>query len=76
MMTVRLRKKPSILYQFLMMKALFFKTTIHHIINALFSSSKYYEKEALIADPCDGPILASLMGKIFLFVYVGALSIP
>ena len=25
--------------------------------------SKYYEQEALIADPVDGPIFASLLGK-------------
>lgn len=25
--------------------------------------SKYYEKEALLMDPVDGPILASLLGK-------------
>ena len=26
-------------------------------------TSKYYEKEALLMDPVDGPILASLLGK-------------
>jgi hypothetical protein len=26
-------------------------------------ASKYYEKEALLMDPVDGPILASLLGK-------------
>lgn len=26
-------------------------------------NSKYYEKEALLMDPVDGPILASLLGK-------------
>lgn len=29
----------------------------------LFPGSKYYEKEALLADPVFGPILASLLGK-------------
>lgn len=32
-------------------------------------ASKYYEKEALLMDPVDGPILASLLGK-----WPGALS--
>lgn len=27
-------------------------------------NSKYYEKEALLMDPVDGPILASLLGKM------------
>lgn len=27
------------------------------------SSSKYYEKEAVLMDPVDGPILASLLGN-------------
>lgn len=31
----------------------------------LISSSKYYEKEALLMDPVDGPILASLLGNTF-----------
>lgn len=29
------------------------------------SLSKYYEKEAYLADPVDGPILASLLGRSF-----------
>ena len=28
-----------------------------------FYFSKYYEKDALLADPVEGPILASLLGK-------------
>ena len=28
-----------------------------------FHFSKYYEKEALVQDPVDGPILASLLGE-------------
>lgn len=32
----------------------------------LISSSKYYEKEALLMDPVDGPILASLLGNAFI----------
>lgn len=33
------------------------------------SSSKYYEKEALLMDPVDGPILASLLGNTSLLPY-------
>lgn len=29
--------------------------------------SKYYEKEALLMDPVDGPILASLLGNYTVF---------
>lgn len=29
----------------------------------ILSSSKYYEKEAVLMDPVDGPILASLLGN-------------
>ena len=32
-----------------------------HVLSSL--ASKYYEKEALLMDPVDGPILASLLGK-------------
>lgn len=33
------------------------------IVLSHLSSSKYYEKEAVLMDPVDGPILASLLGN-------------
>ena len=39
----------------------------HHVLSnfplSRLSSSKYYEKEAVLMDPVDGPILASLLGN-------------
>lgn len=32
---------------------------------ACLCSSKFYEKEAVLMDPVDGPILASLLGNYF-----------
>jgi len=34
--------------------------------NLWFCCSKYYEKDALLSDPVDGMILASLLGERFL----------
>jgi hypothetical protein len=38
--------------------------------------SKFYESEALIADPVDGPIFASLLGKIDLFICFVVFGFP
>lgn len=37
--------------------------SIRNHLKRFLSSSKYYEKEAVLMDPVDGPILASLLGK-------------
>jgi len=42
----------------------------YSILLSFMFSSKYYEKEALLMDPVDGPILASLLGNAFLLPYV------
>ncbi|KAJ7421617.1 Small G protein signaling modulator 1 [Pitangus sulphuratus] len=40
---------------------------VHYLVE---NSSKYYEKEALLMDPVDGPILASLLGNASLLPYL------
>lgn len=44
--------------------------TCYSFLLCVISPSKYYEKEALLMDPVDGPILASLLGKPFLLAYL------
>lgn len=42
-------------------------------------ASKYYEKEALLMDPVDGPILVSLLGKwsrALSFIWISDLGSP
>uniref|UniRef100_A0A670JPH8 Small G protein signaling modulator 1 n=1 Tax=Podarcis muralis TaxID=64176 RepID=A0A670JPH8_PODMU len=46
--------------------ALFEKVLDKIVLHLVENSSKYYEKEALLMDPVDGPILASLLGNVAL----------
>lgn len=53
---------------FLMLKGSHTSVIINADTDVSLCSSKFYEKEAIMMDPVDGHILASLLGMYFVFM--------
>ena len=55
---------PVMTHKFLWIRIALTERVLDKIVDHLVrSSDKYYAHESLIADPVDGPILASLLGR-------------
>ena len=57
--------------KYLWIRLALFEKTLAKIIDYLVENgTKYYDKESIVGDPVDGPILASLVGKFLFYLNI------